>query len=90
LDLSGVLIEIIFKMPMSKNSTLIYFVNNFQADLVSSFLEKEEKSLESSLTKMENAENAPSEQTITNILNFARSYEVLETKETGYVDINLN
>lgn len=77
-------------MPMSKNSTLIYFVNNFQADLKSTFSEKVDESLESSLTRMEIAEDAPSEQTITNILNFARSYKVFETEKTGYVEMNLN
>jgi hypothetical protein len=39
---------------------------------------------------MENAENTPSDHTIANILNFARSYEVIETRKTGYVEINLN
>lgn len=77
-------------MPMSKNSTLIYFVNNFQADLKSTFSEKVDESLESSLTRMEIAEDAPSEQTITNILNFARSYKVFETEKAGYVEMNLN
>ena len=32
----------------------------------------------------------PSEQTVNNILNFARSYEVLETESTGDVEMILN
>ena len=42
------------------------------------------------LTELEDAINTPSECIITNILNFARSYEVLETQKTGYVELNLN
>jgi len=76
-------------MPMIKNSTLIYFVNNFQVDLESTIFESIQKEEESSLTKMENTP-LPSETTIKSILNFARSYDVLETKETGYVEMNLN
>lgn len=74
---------------MSKNSTLIYFVNKFQADLSSCSLEETDEQNEGYLAEIDVAENAPSEQTIENILNFARSYEVLET-QTGYVEMILN
>ncbi len=60
---------------MVKNSTLIYFVNDIQRNF-----EKE--------TKMMDFE--PSEQAVNNILNFARSYDVLETKSTGDVEMILN
>ncbi len=74
-------------MPMNNVSTLIYFVNNFQTD--SEYFEEE--SLNTTfMTKMENSEVGPSEQSIENIMDFARSYEVLETKETGYVEMILN
>jgi len=76
-------------MPMVKNSTLIYFVNNFQVDLESTLFKSIQKNEESSLTKME-ISPLPSEATIESILSFARSYDVLKTKETGYVEMNLN
>ena len=75
-------------MPMRNYSTLIYFVNNFQADLNSSKIV--ENGFENSLTKMVSTEIEPSEQSIENILNFARSYEVLETQNAGYVEMILN
>ena len=75
---------------MTKKSTLIYFVNNFQVDLESTLLETIQKNEESFLTKMEDDTPLPSDETIESILNFARSYEVLETEETGFVEMNLN
>lgn len=60
---------------MVKNSTLIYFVNDIQCNF-----EKETKRMDFE----------PSEQTVNNILNFARSYEVLETESTGDVEMILN
>lgn len=74
---------------MVKNSTLIYFVNNFQVDLESVFFEPIHENEESFLTKMEDTP-LPSEETIESILNFARSYEVIETEEAGFVEMNLN
>ena len=74
---------------MIKNSTLIYFVNDFQADLESVFFETIQKKDESFLTEMENTP-LPSEETIERILNFSRSYEVMETDEVGFVEMNLN
>lgn len=76
-------------MPMMRNSTLIYFVNRFQVDLEATFCDSTQKSEESFLTEMEDTP-LPSDETIESILNFARSYEVLETEETGYVEMNLN
>lgn len=72
---------------MRDYSTLIYFVNNFHNDLDSTSLQKVDNELEDSLTTME---FEPSESSVKNILDFARSYEVLETESTGYVEMNLN
>jgi len=71
---------------MKRNSTLIYFVNKFY---VKQELSKSEldQAFENMLAEME---NEPSEQSIRNILDFARSYEVLETDSTGHVEMNLN
>jgi hypothetical protein len=80
----------ILKMPMKKNSTLIYFVNNFQVISDSYDEESMDLEFEGFLAGMEKAEKAPSDQTINNILNFARSYEVIETEKTGFVEMILN
>lgn len=74
-------------MPMQNYSTLIYFVNNFQNDVDVSKSDLVGNGFENSLAKMD---FEPSERTIKNILDFARSYEVLETDSTGYVEMNLN
>ena len=76
-------------MPMIKNSTLIYFVNSFQLDVESTHFDSVRKIDESFLEEMEETP-LPSEETIERILDFARSYEVLETEKAGYVEMNLN
>lgn len=73
-----------------RNSTLLYFVNHFSSELDSFLVEPENDIPENNLAEMDNTEILPSERTIENILNFARSYEVLKTEETGYVEMNLN
>ena len=70
---------------MKKHSTLIYLVNNFQTDVETQ--SRVDDIIENELTAME---FNPSERSIENILNFARSYEVLETESTGYVEMILN
>ncbi len=73
-----------------RNSTLIYFVNHFPSELESFLVDTENDIPENNLAAMDNTEILPSDRTIENILNFARSYEVLKTEETGYVEMNLN
>lgn len=73
-------------MPMGKLSTLFYLVNN---------IENQKQSLQSigeelELDRLPVMESQPSERTIKNILDFARSYDVMETESTGYVEMNLN
>ena len=70
---------------MQDYSTLIYFVNNYQKHLHSAKQLGEQ--MNESLTKMD---FEPSEQSVKNILDFAKSYDVLETESTGYVEMNLN
>lgn len=74
-----------FRLPMKKHSTLIYLVNNFHAEEISP--NRVDDVIENPLTAME---YGPSERSLKNILNFARSYEVLETDSAGYVEMNLN
>ena len=70
---------------MKKHSTLIYLVNSFQTEETTQI--RVDNVSENELTAME---FNPSERSIENILNFARSYEVLETESTGYVEMILN
>lgn len=70
---------------MKKHSTLIYLVNNFQTEEAAQ--NRVDDVIGNELTAME---FNPSERSIENILNFARSYEVLETESTGYVEMILN
>lgn len=73
---------------MIKHSTLIYLVNSFQSELNSVNLVETKVDENPELnTKIE---ESPPDRIVQNILNFARSYEVLETEEAGYVEMNLN
>lgn len=75
-------------MPMRNYSTLIYFVNSFQSE--SNQVNLVEAGINSFLKTAPMEDKMPSERSIENILNFARSYEVLETESAGYVEMNLN
>ncbi len=76
-------------MPMKNSSTFIFFVKNF---LVSSELNSKnvKEVTGNDLTEKGPAEAAPSAWSIQKILNFARSYDVVETKSTGQVEMNYN
>jgi hypothetical protein len=80
----------ILKMPMRNSSTLIYFVNSFQSESESNHVNLVETRINRFLETTPVADKTPSERSIENILNFARSYEVLETESAGYVEMNLN
>ena len=75
---------------MRKISTLLYFVKNFQADF-----DNYENAVTGDFFKQESIngninEIVPPERIVDHILDFARSYEVLETKTAGYAEMNLN
>jgi hypothetical protein len=80
----------ILKVPMTNFSTLIYFVNSFQSETESNNVNLVEASINGFLASMPEAEKVPADRVIENILNFSRSYEVLETEIAGYVEMNLN
>jgi len=71
---------------MKKNSTLVYFVSRIYVKQAQGLMDPG-KFAESMLTGME---YEPSGQCIKNILDFARSYDVIETESTGHVEMNLN
>lgn len=75
---------------MTNFSTLVYLINNFQTDLDAVNFETLETSFESSNSKQNFSVATPREGVVNNILNFARSYDVLKTETTGYVEMNLN
>ena len=72
---------------MRNYSTLVYLVNNFREEMNSKDTFELDEGVENSFTSMD---FEPSKRSIQSILDFASSYEVLETENTGYVDLNLN
>ncbi|HSO87944.1 MAG TPA: hypothetical protein VLQ91_15420 [Draconibacterium sp.] len=75
---------------MRNYSTLMYLVNSYQPESESNPDNLVDEFIDSFLTTIPEAENMPSDLVIENILNFARSYEVYETEDAGYVEMNLN
>ena len=78
------------KLPMRKNSTLIYFVNHLKSESESDLASEFDDLISNFLEELSEKESSPSEMTIRNILNFSRSYDVKKTESAGYVEINLN
>ncbi len=73
-------------MPMHDISTLIYCIKTCGVE----FSSETESELFQSFDAFETVKMEPSKASIDNILNFARSYDVVETKSTGYVEMILN
>lgn len=71
---------------MQKFSTLIYCINRIQSDVDCIDC----SALENEVGLFATKEMGPSEKSIRNIMNFARSYEVLETESAGFVEMILN
>ena len=76
-------------MPMKNSSTFIFFVKNYLAPSECR-CESEEGVSGNDLTEKGPAEESPSPRSIQKILDFARSYDVVETKTTGHVEMNYN
>lgn len=76
-------------MPMKKKSTLIFVVKKFIQQSVSDSGLPDETS-DDYLTEMESTAYLPSARSIQRILDFASSYDVLDTELTGEVEMNLN
>lgn len=72
-------------MPMQKFSTLIYCIKSLKSDVDSITLGNSDLNT-SEATQM----HSPSDASVKNILNFARSYDVIETKTTGHIEMILN
>jgi len=76
-------------MPMKKNSTLLYFVNNIQTE-AATFSPNVMKTGNGIWQKAENGEMCPSDGTIDSILSFANAYEVMQAQNSGPHEMILN
>lgn len=73
---------------MRNNSTFFTFlINDFETEAENFLLDAETEELLMSLD-IENF--SPEKSSVDRILNFARSYEVVNTKNAGAVEMNLN
>jgi hypothetical protein len=72
-------------MPMKNSSTFIYFVKSFFGDIDCTDCYSEDN-----LKEMESTGFGPSENSIKKILDFAHSYDVVETETTGQIEMNYN
>ncbi|NQU87696.1 MAG: hypothetical protein HQ541_18245 [Mariniphaga sp.] len=73
---------------MRKNSTFItYLINDFETEADNYKLDAETEEL---LIVLDIEDFTPQINSVNNILDFARSYEVLESENTGFIELNLN
>ena len=70
---------------MRKISTLTYIIKTYQNDL-----KKQELLSEEIFSDFNDETYEPTPESIDLIMNFARSYDVMETKSTGNIELNLN
>jgi hypothetical protein len=79
-------------MPMNRIFTLNYLINSYKAGVVEAKLYSEypAEDCEESILKKDYNEYEPSQRSIDAILNFASQYEVIPSRSTGPVELNLN
>jgi len=78
-------------MPMSKFSTLNYLINSYNAGKKkNTFFQIADNDFENYSYDFDQTEFEPSKSSIDAILNFAAQYEVLQSRETGNIELNLN
>ncbi|VAW25112.1 hypothetical protein MNBD_BACTEROID01-829 [hydrothermal vent metagenome] len=75
---------------MRNYSTFIYLIKYSQPGQVESEEIGLDAGFEELLVEMGNEDFSPSNSSIDMILSFACSYDTLETKETGLIEMNLN
>ena len=78
------------RMPMKESSTLMYFVHLIEKDLGIQESQNAEQHRVSFFREDKNRQDTFLDKRVSNIMNFARSYEVAKTKTTGYVEMILN
>jgi len=76
-------------MPMKKDFTFIFFIKNIYSKSSTGFIHHSSW-LDNDLTDRVNNEFSPSRESLKRILDFARTYDVLETKSAGEIELILN
>ncbi|TDN99143.1 hypothetical protein DET65_4140 [Sunxiuqinia elliptica] len=80
-------------MPMMKNFTLSFYFNTYYADQSTTEAigsKSREGGINNMIEKLSEPRFSPSEQSVQNILNFSKSYEVLESRLTKSIEIIKN
>ena len=72
-------------MPMKNSSTFIYFIKSFFGHT-----DYTDCCADDDLEEMESTGFGPSKKSIKKILDFAHSYDVLETETAGQIEMNYN
>lgn len=72
-----------------KKFTFYYFIKSFNGRL-NSHKSVSEKEMNRSSSRVNSGQFSPSPETVQRILDFAHSYDVLETETAGLVEMNLN
>ena len=73
---------------MRNNSTFLsYLINDFETGADNFELDAETEEL---LMSLDIEDFSPKKKTLDNILNFARSFEVLTSENAGTIELNLN
>lgn len=77
--------------PMSKIFTLNYLINSYRSGQVEmKMLQYPVEDFEDSILDINHIELEPKQSSIDAILRYASQYEVLESGETGMIELNLN
>lgn len=72
---------------MRNSSTLNFLINNLETEAEKYEFNAE---IEELLISMDIEDFAPLKSSVNNILNFARSFDILKSKSTGMIEMNLN
>lgn len=76
---------------MSKRSTLNYLINSYQAGKREvELLRFSDEVSECDMVDLEQCGIEPSQNSIDRILSFALQYDVLQSEQTGNIELNLN
>lgn len=77
--------------PMSKLFTLNYLINSYRSGQVEmKMLQYPVEDFEDSIPDINHIELEPKQSSIDAILRYASQYEVIESGETGMIELNLN
>ena len=78
-------------MSMDENYTFFYFTKTYRNESAKSELTDVQRlNEEDMINRGENEIYSPSEYVLKKIMDFSKSYDVVKTASTGYVELNLN